>query len=127
MAVYIILAILTCIMAVMVEQNNGIAVSENSTFALTNATRQQVKNKSLIAMIFLALFGVSACRIAIGHDYWEYTDIFNLIEQGRYVSTVYASKTTAVSPAGTSTVPSNGTRASWLSTSRVPLVFANSS
>jgi len=89
MAVYIILAILTCIMAVMVEQNNGMAVSENSTFALTNATRQQVKNKSLIAMIFLALFGVSACRIAIGHDYWEYTDIFNLIEQGRYVSTEF--------------------------------------
>ena len=57
MAVYIILAILTCIMAFMVEQQNAVAVSENSCHALRNATRQQMKNKSLVAMIFLALFG----------------------------------------------------------------------
>lgn len=89
MAVYIILAILTCIMAFMVEQQNAVAVSENSCHALRNATRQQIKNKSLVAMIFLALFGVSACRIAIGHDYWEYTAIFDLIEQERHVSTEF--------------------------------------
>lgn len=89
MAVYIILAIMTCVMALMVEQQNAVAVSENSTYCLANATRQQVKNKCLIVVIFLALFGVSACRIAIGHDYWEYTAIFNLIEQDRYVSTEF--------------------------------------
>ena len=89
MAVYIVLAIMTCVMGFMVEQNNAVAVSENTTYSLMNATRQQLKNKSLIAMIFLALFGVSACRIAIGHDYWEYTSIFSLIAQDRYVSTEF--------------------------------------
>lgn len=89
MAIYIILAVITCIWAVMVEQNDAGAVSDNTTYSLMNATRQQIKNKSLLALIFLALFGVSACRIAIGHDYWEYTAIFNLIEQDRYVSTEF--------------------------------------
>ncbi len=89
MAIYIILAVMTCIMAVMVEQKNAVAVSENDSYVLMNATRQQIKNKSLIITIFLALFGVSACRIAIGHDYWEYTAIFSLIEQGRHVSTEF--------------------------------------
>ena len=89
MAVYIILAIMTCVMALMVEQQNAVAVSENSTYCLANATRQQVKNKCLIVVIFLALFGVSACRIAIGHDYWEYTEIFNLIAQERHVSSEF--------------------------------------
>ena len=89
MAVYIVLAILTCVLAGLVEQKNGIAVAENTSFLPINATRQQTKNKSLIVTIFLALFGVSACRIAIGHDYWEYTAIFELIEQNRYVSTEF--------------------------------------
>lgn len=89
MAVYIVLAIMTCVMGFMVEQNNAVTVSENTTYSLMNATRQQLKNKSLIAMIFFALFGVSACRIAIGHDYWEYTSIFSLIAQDRYVSTEF--------------------------------------
>ena len=30
--------------------------------------------------------GVSACRIAVGNDYWVYRDNFKLIAQGRYVS-----------------------------------------
>lgn len=87
MAIYIVLAVLTCALAMLVEQNNAVAVSDNHVFQPVNATRQQVKNKTLITGIFLALFGVSACRIAIGHDYWEYTEIFSLIEQNRHVST----------------------------------------
>lgn len=89
MAIYIILAIMTCTLAFMVEQKNAVAVSDNMPHTLMNASRQQIKNKSLVIMIFLALFGVSACRIAIGHDYWEYTAIFNLIEQNRHVSTEF--------------------------------------
>lgn len=89
MAIYIVLAVFTCVLAVLVEQNDAVAVSQNNTRPLMNASRQQIKNKALIAIIFCALFGVSACRIAIGHDYWEYTSIFSLIEQGRYVSTEF--------------------------------------
>ena len=43
MAVYIVLAIMTCVMGFMVEQNNAVAVSENTTYSLMNATRQQLK------------------------------------------------------------------------------------
>lgn len=89
MAVYIILAVVTCFLAMTVEQNNHIAVSDNQVPVLMNASRQQIKNKAILIFIFLALFGVSACRIAIGHDYWEYTEIFSLIHQGRHVSTEF--------------------------------------
>ncbi len=89
MAIYIILAVFTCVLAMLVEQNDLVAVSENRTYPFRNSTRQQVKNMTLISMIFCALFGVSACRIAIGHDYWEYTSIFKLIAQNRHVSTEF--------------------------------------
>lgn len=89
MAVYIILGIFTCILAMLVEQDNAVVVSENRFRPIVNATRQQIKNGTLILLIFCALFGVSACRIAIGHDYWEYTQIFSLIAQDRYVSTEF--------------------------------------
>lgn len=48
--------------------------------------RQQNLNLVLAAAIFCLLAGVSACRIAVGNDYWVYRDNFNLIMQGRYVS-----------------------------------------
>lgn len=89
MVIYIVLAIFTCVLALLVEQNGAVTMSENLTRPLRNASRQQLKNISVVTMIFLALFGVSACRIAIGHDYWEYTEIFNLIAQNRYVSTEF--------------------------------------
>lgn len=93
MAIYIVLAVLTCALAMLVEQHNGFAVSANTSLQPVNMTRQEMKNKVLIIGIFLALFGVSACRIAIGHDYWEYTSIFNLIAQDRYVSTEFGFNT----------------------------------
>ena len=89
MVIYIVLAVFTCVLAMMVEQKENITVSENITKPLANLNRQQLKNITLVTVIFLALFGVSACRIAIGHDYWEYTAIFDLIRQGRYVSTEF--------------------------------------
>lgn len=89
MAIYIILAVFTCVLAMLVEQKNTVVVSENITSPFMNSTRQQAKNMALIGMIFCALFGVSACRIAIGHDYWEYTSIFSLIAQDRHVSTEF--------------------------------------
>lgn len=50
------------------------------------STRVQWVNRILITTVFLLLFAVSACRIAVGNDYWVYRDDFLLIEQGRHVS-----------------------------------------
>ena len=52
----------------------------------TGVTRVQMKNRILAAAVFLLLFGVSACRIAVGNDYWVYRSDFLLIEQGRHTS-----------------------------------------
>ncbi len=49
-------------------------------------TRQQMLNRTLIVAVFLLLFAVSACRIAVGNDYWVYRSDFLLIEQNRHVS-----------------------------------------
>ncbi len=53
---------------------------------ITGITRQQMLNRILILAIFMLLFAVSACRIAVGNDYWVYRSDFLLIEQNRHVS-----------------------------------------
>ena len=50
------------------------------------ATRQQAYYFGVASMIFLLLTAVSACRIAVGNDYWQYRFQFNLIMQDRLVS-----------------------------------------
>ncbi len=89
MAIYIVLAIFTCMLAMLVESSSAEEVGHKVSYPYEGMTKGQLKNRTLIAAIFCALFGVSACRIAIGHDYWEYTEIFSLIEQGRHVSTEF--------------------------------------
>lgn len=49
-------------------------------------TRTQARNKVAEFAIFALLTGVSACRIAVGNDYWVYRDNFKLIAQERHVS-----------------------------------------
>lgn len=53
---------------------------------VTDITRQQMLNRILIVAVFTLLFAVSACRIAVGNDYWVYRSDFLLIEQNRHVS-----------------------------------------
>ena len=89
MAIYIVLAIVTCVLAMLVEHRETAPATDNVSYPYVGLTRQQLKNRTLRGVIFCALFGVSACRIAIGHDYWEYTSIFSLIEQNRHVSTEF--------------------------------------
>lgn len=50
-------------------------------------SRQEMFNRWLCAAIYLILAGVSVCRIASGNDYWGYAEVFDLISQGRTVST----------------------------------------
>ncbi len=79
MILYIGLAVITVAAAFFV--NNKTMIQSN------RVSRQQMTNRILVAGIFALLFAVSACRIAVGNDYWEYTEIFQLIHQNRHVST----------------------------------------
>ncbi len=49
-------------------------------------TRQQLWNRYLVLAVFILLFAVSACRIAVGNDYWVYRSDFLLIQQNRETS-----------------------------------------
>lgn len=49
-------------------------------------TRGKFLNLTLAIAIFILLASVSACRIAVGNDYWVYRFQFNLIMQNRHVS-----------------------------------------
>lgn len=48
--------------------------------------RQQARNRVAAAAIYVLLTGISACRIAVGNDYWVYRANFELIAQDRRVS-----------------------------------------
>ncbi len=48
--------------------------------------RQQAMNICVAIAIFVLLASVSACRIAVGNDYWGYREQFKLIMQNRHVS-----------------------------------------
>ena len=81
MAVYITLTILTVLLSVMIVpawQLQGTAL-----------TRQKAVNKAALWMIFALLFGVSACRIAVGNDYWVYRQYILFIAQNRKVATEF--------------------------------------
>ena len=85
MLIYLILAAVTVALGLLVEpKENIVPVTGANAF-----TRGKLKNFSLLFGIFFSLLAVSACRIAIGNDYWEYTSIFSLISQNRYVSTEF--------------------------------------
>lgn len=51
--------------------------------------RQQAVNLWVCGGIYAVLSALSACRIASGNDYWVYTGMFDLISQGRHVSSEF--------------------------------------
>lgn len=85
MIIYIVLAVVTCLLAFWIEPARN-TQPNNQTRGIHPFTKGEVKNAYILLGIFLLLFGVSACRIAIGHDYWEYTEMFDLIRQNRHTS-----------------------------------------
>ena len=89
MTIYLILAAVTVFLGLLVERKENI-VNEANAGAFT---RGRAKNTSLLFAIFVFLLAVSACRVAIGHDYWEYKEVFNLISQNRHVSTEFGFNT----------------------------------
>lgn len=50
---------------------------------------RQARNFVSEVLIYLLLTGVSACRVAVGNDYWTYRDNFALISQERFVSSEF--------------------------------------
>ncbi len=90
MAVYITLTVVVIGLAMMVRNQDyvklhtDVSLRENRFGGSIN--KQQACNISAAMAIFILLAAVSACRIAVGNDYWVYRYEFNLIMQGRHVS-----------------------------------------
>lgn len=89
MAVYLTLTALVVALGIfgdnraLVQQH--IEVSRRPLWG-SSRTRQQTLVMVVCAAVFVLLAGVSACRIAVGNDYWVYRFQFNLIMQQRHVS-----------------------------------------
>ena len=76
MWIYVLLTAVVVLLGIMV----------NSTYREQMHTRGQMLNRVILIAVFLLLFAVSACRIAVGNDYWVYRYQFELIAQERHVS-----------------------------------------
>lgn len=81
MAVYITLTIITVLLSFWIVPVSRL---EPAVFS-----RQKAVNKAALFLVFGLLFGVSACRIAVGNDYWVYRQYMLFIAQGREVATEF--------------------------------------
>lgn len=97
MAVYLCLTVITCVLALFVNNRDYVQLHKKCPMSKVQRfdgigntfggrTRQQSVNLLIAFAVFALLAGVSACRIAVGNDYWVYRFQFNLIMQGRHVS-----------------------------------------
>ncbi|MCD8326688.1 MAG: EpsG family protein [Lachnospiraceae bacterium] len=85
MAVYLTLTAAVLILARQVQ--NSIYAKQKLTGQVPwGVERQQAKNIAAALGIFALLAAVSACRIAVGNDYWVYRENFKLIYSGRDVA-----------------------------------------
>ena len=86
--VYITLTIVTVALGLFVENGDYVpqAIRGGRAFGSRPCERQQARNRIAAFAIYCLLTGVSACRIAVGNDYWVYRDNFKLIAQERHVS-----------------------------------------
>ena len=87
--VYISLTLVTVCLGMFVKNSEyvPIAIRGGRDFGeRAGCNRQQARNRVAAAAVYFLLTAVSACRIAVGNDYWVYTFNFNLISQERHVS-----------------------------------------
>lgn len=77
MLIYLILTVSVCAMSMLIRDN------------CIKGTRQEAVNKTVILFVFTALFLVSACRVAVGNDYWVYKLNFTEIAGGRVGKLAY--------------------------------------
>ena len=87
--VYVLLTVITLLLGFCVDNREYVPhyINGNRKYGEAAFTdRRQARNRIAVFAIFCLMAGVSACRIAVGNDYWVYRDNFKLIAQGRYVS-----------------------------------------
>lgn len=84
--VYVGLTVVTVFLACYIQNRDYVAAHIAGTLRMSDYNRVQARNLVAEIAIYCLLTGVSACRIAVGNDYWVYRDNFKLIAQGRYVS-----------------------------------------
>lgn len=87
--VYIMLTVVTIALAMYIDNKDyvpGYLSGFRPAGEYTGYHRTQARNAVAEFAVFVLLTGVSACRIAVGNDYWVYRDNFKLIAQERHVS-----------------------------------------
>ena len=87
--IYIMLTLVTVFLGLFVDNREYVPIQIRGGRQFgepRGLNRQQVRNRVAAFAIYCLLTGVSACRIAVGNDYWVYRDSFNLIAQNRHVS-----------------------------------------
>lgn len=87
--VYIILTVVSVLFALCVDNRDyvpGHISGRRQAGSRDCLHRDQAGSLVAEAAVFCLLTGVSACRIAVGNDYWPYRFNFRLIAQERYVS-----------------------------------------
>lgn len=90
--VYILLTVVTVGLALCIDNKDYVKEHISGAVPIGQYTgyhRGQARNIVAEAAVFCLLTGVSACRIAVGNDYWVYRDNFKLIAQNRHVSSEF--------------------------------------
>lgn len=87
--VYIVLTVVTILLALFVRNETYVprAIRGGRLYGeMPGCDRQRARNRVAEFAVFCLLTGISACRIAVGNDYWVYKQNFSLISQERHVS-----------------------------------------
>ena len=90
--IYISLVCVTVFLALFVKNKEHVAWSVEmgrDGRRESGMTRGEARNLVAIVAIYLLMMGVSACRIAVGNDYWVYRQNFELIMQNRLVASEF--------------------------------------
>lgn len=90
--VYVMLTVITVGLAFCIQNKDYVPYHVSGycpAGQYTGYHRCQARNTIAEVAIYCLLAGVSACRIAVGNDYWVYRDNFKLIAQNRHVSSEF--------------------------------------
>lgn len=87
--VYVFLTIVTVLLGLFVKNEEYVPLAIRGgrlPGEVPGCDRCKARNRVAAFAVYCLLAGVSACRIAVGNDYWVYTANFSLISQERHVS-----------------------------------------
>jgi len=87
--VYVILTMSVVLLGLFVRNREYALAGQKGGWTYGNhkpRNREQARNLVAEFAIYCLLAGVSACRIAVGNDYWVYRENFKIIAQNRHVA-----------------------------------------